>query len=474
MLSSGKTLFQPVVDSDKLNENFKLISTAAANDPSRRMLDEIYHYFEDPDGNFIEQFQTTGFDARFFELYLFAYFTRSGFSVNRTHPNPDFIVSQGDVTVAVEATTVNPSVSGTLASEGKNVKELTQEELKEYISNELAIRFGSPLYSKLQKKYWELEHCKDLPFVIAIEAFHDEESLIFSNLALTQYLYGLTHSAGWDQSGILNINHISIKEHKVGEKVISSNFFSQPDAKHISAIVFSNSGTNAKFARMGYQHGYGCNVISMRRDGYCLNPDPDAMDATFFSYNLDEPPSVEPWGQGLVVLHNPNCLHPISKGFFVNALELHLTKEEKLKAEYTDWHPFASKTFIIYMGEAKQKLLEAFPRFPCIAVGAIPKEEFHAIGEYRFKPNERVGGECGWYSDEYNSFLGVLIKDKIDSDWGYIILARNEHFHFCAIDTTFDFSSRELARDALQQKMFEYLSRPKRIFSQGHTDPANI
>jgi hypothetical protein len=34
----------------------------------------MMHWYEDPDGNFIEQFQTTGFDARLWELYLFAMF----------------------------------------------------------------------------------------------------------------------------------------------------------------------------------------------------------------------------------------------------------------------------------------------------------------------------------------------------------------------------------------------------------------
>ena len=56
------------------------------------MLEDVFDSFEDPDGNFKEQFQTTGFDSRFFELYLYSYFSRSGFSVDRSHPYPDFIV----------------------------------------------------------------------------------------------------------------------------------------------------------------------------------------------------------------------------------------------------------------------------------------------------------------------------------------------------------------------------------------------
>src|SRR5882724_4679194 len=134
------------------------------------MFGDVYQSFDDPDGNFVEQFQTTGFNARCFELYLFAYFSRSGFEVNRSHPNPDFLVSREGLTVAVEATTVNRSTSGVLGKSRKRISEMTMAELREYQRNELPIRFGSPLFSKLQEKYWELEHCRDMPFVVAIEA----------------------------------------------------------------------------------------------------------------------------------------------------------------------------------------------------------------------------------------------------------------------------------------------------------------
>ena len=75
------------------------------------MLEDVYQTFPDPDGNFVEQFQTTGFDARFFELYLYAYFSRSGYEVYRSHPKPDFLVKRQTEAIAVEATTVNPSTS---------------------------------------------------------------------------------------------------------------------------------------------------------------------------------------------------------------------------------------------------------------------------------------------------------------------------------------------------------------------------
>ena len=110
----------------------------------RRMLEDVYQEFEDPDGNFLEQFQTNGFDARFFELYLFAYCARSGFAIDRTRSAPDFLVTRDEITVAVEATTVNRSKSGPLV-EMKAVSELSEEELRAYQDNELPIRFGSAL-----------------------------------------------------------------------------------------------------------------------------------------------------------------------------------------------------------------------------------------------------------------------------------------------------------------------------------------
>ena len=42
------------------------------------MLREVYSEFPDLDGNFVEQFQTSGFDPRTFELFLSAMFKDLG------------------------------------------------------------------------------------------------------------------------------------------------------------------------------------------------------------------------------------------------------------------------------------------------------------------------------------------------------------------------------------------------------------
>lgn len=63
-------------------------------------------YFIDIDGNFVEQFQSAGFDSRLLELYLNAYLTEEQLFINREHNAPDFIVKKYGKSVAIEAVIV--------------------------------------------------------------------------------------------------------------------------------------------------------------------------------------------------------------------------------------------------------------------------------------------------------------------------------------------------------------------------------
>lgn len=464
MAPTAKTLFAPVVPQGKLHPLFDALRNEPASEPARWMLDDIYQTFRDPEGNFLEQFQTTGFNSRFFELYMFAYLTRTGFDVEREVPNPDFLVERDGLRVAIEATTVNPPTSGVLARQGKKLANLTEEEMGDYLRNELAIRFGSPLRSKLSKRYRELPHCKGLPLVIAIEAFHEKESLALSDWSLARYLYGLEQTAAWDAAGILQVGSVPVTRHKAAEKTIPSSFFKEPAARFLSAVAFTNSGTSAKFSRMGYQHGIGVDSICMLRTGFSYNPDPDAMDPTLFSYDLDAPPFVETWGQGLIVFHNPFAEHPLPKDFFVDAVEGRV-ENELLITDGGGWHPVGSETAIIFMGEHKAKLRAIPMKHPRVAVAAISKLDFHRECDFRFVRSSRLVEESGWFRDETGSFLGLVLHDQVDDDWGFAILARDKFFHFRAIETGAGHLTRERARVELQNKIALLVLNGKRIFN---------
>ena len=453
-------LWDLIVKENKVNPNYMKIRNLSMNHPGRLMLDEIGAEFEDPDGNFLEQFQTTGFDSRYFELYLFAYFTRSGFTIDRAKPYPDFIVTRNGVRVAVEATTVNPSKSGALFEHGKEIKDLSPDNLAEYLKNELPVRFGGPVFSKLNKEYWNLPHCRRLPFVIAIEAFHDDEALAMSEAALTNYLFGLEYSGKYDKNGQLEIAESPLLEHKVGNKQVASGLFSQAESKNLSAILFTNSGTNAKFSRMGYQHGHGSDDFDIYRHGYCYNPDPDAMDPTLFSYDMNEPIAFEPWGQGLMVIHNPNATYPLPKDFFVDAAQQY--RDEGTYTIYPGWHPIMSETIVFEVGDAKEYLSKLkLERRKLIA--AIPKH-VHQLATGIDSDGNPIAKEVGWFAEETDSFFGVVFRDIEDGDFGYSIFARNRQSTFVAIKVKHTIPSRDIARMELQLAISDYLKSPKRIF----------
>jgi hypothetical protein len=313
-------LLQPVVAEDKLYAKFKWISTAPEAACARAMLNDVYRDFTDPDGNFVEQFQSTAFDARYFEFYLFAYLQRSGYKIDRTYAFPDFIVERGGARAAIEATTTNPSTSGAL-KDAKKIADLTPDELLNYTQNELAIRFGGPLNANFRKRYWDQPQCAGLPLVFAIATFHDEDALGLTDNALMRYLYGTTTTGEWSDDGRLKVSSQAVKKHAARGKEIPSHFFGQQDTENISAVLFTNSGTHAKFSRTGYQHGYETDEIEIFRFGKSYTMDNDAKDPTHFAYRLSEPQVVETWGQGLCVMHDPNAINPLPKDFFVDAVQ---------------------------------------------------------------------------------------------------------------------------------------------------------
>lgn len=412
-MKKSQSLFIPVVDKEKLNNIFLDINKYTIYEPARRMIDKLYKEFDDPYGNFAEQFQTTGFDARTWELYLYTYFFYSGYKINRDFDRPDFIIGKDGIDVAIEATTANFSTK----LGNRKFEELSPSERIDYLNNELPIRFGSSLFTKLQKHYWELEQCKNKPLVIAIEAFFNEESLLFSSSSLQQYLYGIKQYPTWDKNSNLIINNEHINEHVYKDKNIPSGFFYLPETENISAILFSNSGSFPKFNRIGYQKGYYSTLIKMFREGTCYNYDSNAAKPMNFIYDLDSPPIEESWGQGLVVCYNPNAKIPLPKDYFIDASQAYMENETLYNDIPKPFFPFSSRTYVFYF-EGKYKYQKG-------KLINITKNEFDnliMLPERCFAPVKEVG----WYITKDNNTVGTLVLDLIDYDYGYAVYRKKQ------------------------------------------------
>lgn len=299
----GKRLFDLVVPEARLSTSFKTVLRSPGHAPSRAMMERVFCQVGDRDGNFREQFQTVGFDARTWELYLYAALSNAGYTVDLAHEIPDFLLTGHERRWAVEATTANPGpASPQRAPEDPRDRQ-------RYLDHELPIQLGGPLFSKLGRRYWELPQTRGLPFVLALQSFATEDALMFSETAIADYLFGSRSIAEFGSDGHLVVHNVEIPEHRRGEKVIPSGFFRQPDTEHVSGVLFSNQGTVAKFGRMAYQEGIARTNLRMIRSGLRATLDPDAIEPSWFSYEVGS--RWEPWEEGLVLIHNPHALLPL-------------------------------------------------------------------------------------------------------------------------------------------------------------------
>lgn len=177
-------------------------------------------HYVDIDGNFVQQFQTTGFDSRLWELYLYAYLTEEELFLDRSYSAPDFLVTKFGKSVAIEAVIVGRSSENPPKVFKTAPSFKSPAEIRKAHEGAIPIKFGSPLYSKLTKEYWNLPHVQGNPLIFAIADFHDDQPMLWTSSALTSYLYGVRHDFHYDENGQLVISPIKIETHTFGDKTI--------------------------------------------------------------------------------------------------------------------------------------------------------------------------------------------------------------------------------------------------------------
>lgn len=309
------------LDRKKLHPYFVILAENPGRAPARKVISELALWLAPKDPHFVREFQTDGFDQRLWELFLWAAFRESMLNVEQLEA-PDFRCSASGIDFTVEATTVAPSQSGPLAD---HPAPKTPDELRAFLQDYMAIKFGSALTSKLGKRnaagqrYWERSKSRDKPFVIAVADFHDPAtedgpgSMVYTQEALWTYLYGMRTTHHHEADGQLVITNEPVEIHSYGTKTIPSGFFAQPDAENVSAVVFSNAGTLSKFDRMGTAAGYGAADHKYIRFGYAVDPDPNAAQGRPFSTEVSPDGYAEHWTQELQVFHNPCAARPLSE-----------------------------------------------------------------------------------------------------------------------------------------------------------------
>jgi hypothetical protein len=346
--------FSPLTSKEKLSPDFLQVASMEGFSAARDIISAMMRWNEDIDGNFVEQFQTTGFDARLWELYLFAALTEAGFSIERPSPAPDFLARGPHGEFALEATTINPSV-GPDGKAAASQRPSNESQMASYVQNYLPIRYAGPLTAKLRKEYWKKPAAAEKPLVFAIQDFHDTMSMTYSGTALATYLYGYTQEAQRDSMGALTVTPSQITEHTWGQKTVPSGFFSLPEAEYVSAVIFNSSATISKFNRMGVGAGFGSDETVLIRQGFFTDPDPDASEPVPYVHFVvkDDP---ETWIEGMDVYHNPRAKYPLEPGLLPDAAHHRLMEDGRIETQFRGWKPLQSRTSIMTLRGSAEKV----------------------------------------------------------------------------------------------------------------------
>lgn len=329
--------FTRIVPATKLSPTFKILTEAPRYSPARELVEAMMHSYEDADGNFVEQFQTTAFNARFWELYLFATFIELGYATTEQLAVPDYIFSSHLGSIGIEATTVNPAA-------GANVEPPKEEkELIAYMENYVPIKLSNVLKRKLGRTphYWDLPEMKGIPFVIAVQDFHLAGSMMMIVSAMTEYAFGVRHSMEADSQTIEWID-----EHVWKGRREKSGFFKLPGAENVSAIIVNPQGTLPKFNRMGYLAEFGDRRIQMKRTGFSRGERNGNPTPTPFEHMVHAAGYSESWVEGMVVLHNPTASIPLDPNLIPGASHEFLQSDGKIMSLIPEFHPLFSMTEI--------------------------------------------------------------------------------------------------------------------------------
>ncbi len=439
--------FVPVTAESNLHPHFKALASHRLHSPAREMIREIFRDFVDRDGNFVEQFQTTGFDARIWELFLFAFLKERGIDFDWSYEQPDFIFKANGIEACIEAVTVNPTQGKAVTKSG---------DVQHEMDHEIPIKLGSALYSKLKKEYWKLPQVSGKPLILAIEDFHEKGSLLHGSASLWRYLYGVGGYFEVDDHGDLKYVEQALEEHRHEEKVIPSGFFSLPGAEYVSAVLFGNTGTVAKFNRMGYLAGFGeANSIRMIRFGVRYDHDHGLLPIKFF-HEVGAPGTpYETWGEGLSLCHNPSAYHPLPKDFLGVAYQF--VEDGDLQSFCPDFFPMGSLTVV-----SNRRKSSKGPK-----VEAVQRTEFDSFQPARAPMIEHIIHEKEWYVDRTENILGIVTFDVADKDWGYAILGRDERGQFRGIDTEISLQTQGEARELLIAQMIKKHDSGQIVFPQG-------
>lgn len=300
------------------SEVFSVLSRPSHH-PAAWLLNQVYLSLPNPDRNWVGDCQTQNFHTRLWEAQLLASFREQGLLVTQPHPSPDFLIENrhGD-NAWVEAVTANPPKR---YNHVNSPPSLPPQGRKELFIGPGAVRLAKTLGNKLQRRYDRLPHVSGKPFMIALADFHAPASMIWSREGLIGYLYGMHVEV--TEAGVASAVASS---HLLGDTAFPAGLFSNDEHRELSAVIFSNACSIAKFNRVPISAGWPKKGLRYVRIGNFFDRTPGSLegipfclDVTSAEYRALWPQGYEPWSAELEVFHNPNARYPVPRALLPEA-----------------------------------------------------------------------------------------------------------------------------------------------------------
>ncbi len=340
-------LFKSITKETEQNPQWQTLNYHKGFSPAKNLLDEICQSITDKDGNFVQQFQTTGFYQRLWEIFLHSFFLENNFQIVYQYDRPDFQLKKNEIALFIEACSSNPAPNDKFTNEFieaaiKAKDKQSEQDIKDYYT----IKIGSILFTKLQKKYWDLDWVKSKPFLLALMPSHNKLANFFPDYKVVEYLYGKWFKGAITKDGKLSGTSGVMIEHNYGEKKIPSGFFEQPETENVSAVIFTNTCETQKFNRMGQQGKYYDEDVIIVRTGSCFNHNLDEPPKEF-QYQVQKGKATETWSEGVNIFHNPNAKLPLDKNLFKGVRQIWVNEKGQLDGEIPEFYPFHSITGVV-------------------------------------------------------------------------------------------------------------------------------
>lgn len=90
-------------------------------------------------------------------------------------------------------------------------------------------------------------------------------------------------------------------------------------------------------------------------------------------------------------------------------------------------------------------------------INIISEDKFYSYNIIKNPMGSVLGSEIKWFEQTENNLLATIIKDKIDNDWAYVLMAKQENGEYRAIEVEASIESKETAELQLRDKIAELI-----------------